>query len=47
MIKFYESLNEEKKKLITFSIFNNYNKRKEKENNFYSQEKNVIKNIIK
>ena len=32
MIKFYESLNEEKKKLITFSIFNNYNKRKEKNN---------------
>ena len=32
IIKFYESLNEEKKKLITFSIFNNYNKRKEKNN---------------
>ncbi len=30
MIKFYGSMNEERKKLVTYNIFNIYNKKKEK-----------------
>ena len=32
MIKFYDSMNEEKKKMITSNIFNKYNKKKEEKN---------------
>ena len=32
MIKFFDSMNEEKKKLITFNIFNTYTKKKEEKN---------------